>query len=337
MKLKLKLLKEKDIESTVALLYEVIDEVHGSSPELERMQFKSFYSVAEVTKVYKDNDSVYLVGKIEDKVVCFLFGCVSDGIGNIQWLGVKEVHRKNGYGSMLVERAIKEFELRNCHEAKVYTIQRVGLKIFEKCGFKNITYINKNFFGVNLIQMVREIKIAEKELQTRKIIISGEAGQGIKLIAHSLASILNKLGKEVSLNLTYDSRVMGGNITAELIYSNEKIKSPFFKVADIAIQLSGKYNSAILAKKMVVEESASGIDFNNINNICMESDIIPFKSIAIEHFKSPIFVNMIVLGNLLKLIGIEIGQVNFAAEFPARFLNKNVKAVKYGYTNRDWI
>jgi len=209
--------------------------------------------------------------------------------------------------------------------------------MFETCGFNEITYINKHFFGINLIQMVCKLKIPEIEPYTKNIIISGEAGQGIKLVAHSLASILNKLGKEVALNLIYDARVTGGNITAELIYSDTKIESPFFKEADIAIQLSNKLNPLIRAKKMLVDEESNVQDLTKSNSYYMESIKVPFKSMANEHFQSPIFVNMIALGNLLKLIGVEISQINFEAEFPARFLNENIKAVKYGYAHRDWL
>ena len=110
--------------------------------------------------------------------------------------------------------------------------------------------------------------------------------------------------------------VRGGNITAKLIYSNEKIKSPFFKEADIAIMLSKNTNHSIRSKKMIVEESISKVQLKEDSDRYMESDRIPFARISAEHFNSLVFVNMIALGKLLKLIGVEIGQINFKAEFP---------------------
>ncbi len=336
MRLKLEKLEEADIEPVAALFSDIIDEIHVSSSEVDRMQFKRSYSVKSISKAFKTKNSVYLVGKVEDKVVCFFFGGITECVGNIYWLGVTMEEREKGYGTKLIGMAIDEFKARDCHEVKLFTFQRIGLRIFEKWGFKDITYINKNIFGVNLVQMVLVLKTPDKESGPKSIIISGEAGQGIKLVSHSLAKILNKLGMEVVLNLRYDAGVMGGSIIAELIYSKEKIMSPFLKEADIAVQLSKNFNPDIRAKKMVIEESVKGFSLKDNERRGVDSDRVPFKTMSTEQFQSTAFVNMIALGRLLKLIGVEISQVNFAAEFPKRSLDKNIKAVRYGYSHRDW-
>lgn len=328
-------LQEHDVETTIKLFHDIVDELHAMSQEIERVQFKKIYPPNKVKARLWDDNCVYLVGKLGDEIVSFLFGWVLHEIGNIYWVGVKKEYRMMKYGTIMVENAIEEFNKRQCQEVKLFTFQRVGLKMFEKCGFKDITYINKNFFGINLVQMVKKLSAYDENMQTKKIIISGEAGQGIKLIAHSLASILSKLKKEVTLNLIYDATVVGGNITAELIYSNKKIESPFFKEADIAIQLSKTVNPNIRAKKMIVEESNDELELN-IGQF-LESDKVPFERISTDRFQSHIFVNMIALGRLLKLIGVEISQISFKDEFPAKFLSENIKAVKYGYSYRDWV
>ena len=330
-------LQEHDIQTTIRLFHNIVDELYSIGHEIERSQFKKVYPSNKVKARLGDSNCVYLVGKLGDEIISFLFGWVSHEIGNIYWLGVKKEYRMMKYGTIMVENAIEEFNKRKCQEVKLFTFQRIGLKMFEKCGFKDITYINKNFFGINLVQMVKKLSAYDENMQTKKIIISGEAGQGIKLIAHSLANILSKLKKEVTLNLIYDATVVGGNITAELIYSNKKIESPFFKEADIAIQLSKTVNPNIRAKKMIFEKSNDDLRFKANIGLFPESDKVPFEQISTDRFHSHIFVNMIALGRLLKLIGVEISQINFKNEFPAKFLNENIKAVKYGYSYRDWV
>lgn len=331
------MLQENDIEAALAIFNDIIDEIYETSSERERRKFKHSYWVYKVKKRLNEPDCVYLTGKVQGEIVCFLFAWVREGVGNINWLGVKKEHRLNGYGKMLAEKAVNEFKNRHCHEARVFTSQQIAFKVFEKFGFNNITYINKFFFGVNIAQMVMKLSEAEDYTQIKKLIISGEAGQGIKLISHSLASILTKLGNEVVLNLAYDSRVMGSNITAELIYSNKKIETPFFMEADIAIQLSRTFNPSIRAKKMIFEESIDKIALKKNEAHYEKRNIVPFERISDLHFHSTVFVNMIALGKLLNLIGIRIEQINFASEFPARFLDENIKAVKYGYSHRDWF
>lgn len=364
MRFKIEALQEYDIEATVKLFCDIVDELHPVSlnaeqlasrrfysvdelkKRLERAQFKNLYTIDEVRKRLKDKACVYMVGKEEEEVVGFSFGWITDGTGDIYWFGVKRGHRKKGYGARLLNRTIEEFKDRHCNEVRLFTYlqfpnilqsQKDAFKLFERCGFKKVTYIDKRYFGTSIVQMVRKIGVEEEFDKSKRIIISGEAGQGIKLMAHALASILNKLGKEVALNLIYDAGVRGGNITAELIYSNEKPESPFFKEADIAIQLSRVINPSIRAKRMIIEEAAKEIESRKDDDYYMESDRIPFERISTEHFQSPIFVNMIALGRLLSLIGIRIEKVKFREEFPARFLEENIKAVKYGYSYRDWI
>jgi len=164
----------------------------------------------------------------------------------------------------------------------------------------------------------------------KKIVLTGEAGQGIKLMAHTLGNILAKMGKEVSLNIIYGAAVRGGEITAELIYSDEKIETPFFDKADIGVCLSKNKKEMINAKELIVE--ATAYDSDLLHPI---PDIMPFAKIAMDQFHSHVFVNMIALGRLLSIIGIKIEKVDFESEFQSRFLEENTRAVKFGYTYQD--
>lgn len=183
--------------------------------------------------------------------------------------------------------------------------------------------------------MVKKITPIPGEHHTKKIILAGEAGQGIKLMAHILASILAKLEKEVALNLIYDATVRGGNIKAEIIYSDEPIEVPFFEEADIALQLSSVLDTTVKAKYVLIESSACGTDGKKCDLHCPESDRIPFGKIATEYFSSPVFVNMIALGKLLQKIGINIETINFNTVFPSQFFDENIRAIRYGYTYQD--
>ncbi len=324
MQLRIENLQEHDVELVVSLFGSIVDEVFDK--DVDRRQFKDVYSVNKVKIRLASSHCIYLVGKVGVEIVCFLFGWVAENTGNIYWVGIKKGYRRRKYGSLLVEKAIELFENNGCHDAKAFTFKRIGLPLFEKRGFKDITFLGKHFLGVNLIQMVKRLSGFDENAQSKKIIITGEAGQGIKLMAHTLANILNRLGKEVTLHLKYDSRVRGGNITADLVYSNKKIESPFFKEADIVIQLSKGVQTSIKAKKVFGEDEAL--------KVC---DSTSSPQIYSEHFQGPMFSNMFVLGKLLRFLGIAIGQINFNKEFPAKFLNENIKAINYGYRHRDWI
>jgi Pyruvate/2-oxoacid:ferredoxin oxidoreductase gamma subunit/ribosomal protein S18 acetylase RimI-like enzyme len=333
----IKKMKAMDAEAVVRLFHDVIDEIHAGSSALERMHYKDAYSMKTIEDHLGSNDSVYLVAKEGEVVVGFLFAGVSDGIGHIHWVGISKGHRRKGYARGLLDVAVKEFKKKHCHEAKLFTYPSATSlnKLLERMGFEEKAYIDEQFFGISVILMVKKLALAPAERVTKKIILAGEAGQGIKLMAHSLASILVKLGKEVSLNLLYDSAVRSGNITAELIYSDEKIEVPFFEKADLCLRLSDSNPRRFNAKKEIMDDSICKGEGTYYALECLLSDQFPFKRMASEQFGSQMFVNMIALGKLLKYIGIDIEKVNFESELPSRFLDENVKAIRYGYTYLD--
>lgn len=330
-------LKESDVEITIGLFHSIIDELHAESREVERLHFKDMYSIEEVKNRLNNKDCIYLVGKEDGRIVGFLFAWISESAGNIHWMGIMPDSRKKGYGDKILQEALKLFMERGCYEAKLFTYpsEKVAYHLFQKHGFKEIAFIDNRFFGVNIILMVRKITTVPEEHRSKKIVLAGEAGQGIKLMAHVLASILAKLGKEVSLNLIYDATVRGGNIRAEIVYSDDEIEVPFFEEADIGLQLSKIPDPEVKARQVLIESSACDAECKKCELRCPASDRIPFERLAIERFNSPIFVNMIALGRVLSKIGINIETVNFDSEFPSQFLDENIKAVRYGYTYQD--
>jgi Pyruvate/2-oxoacid:ferredoxin oxidoreductase gamma subunit/ribosomal protein S18 acetylase RimI-like enzyme len=332
MKYEIKKLEEHEVKEAVELFKTIVDELHADSTNIERSHYKSTHPVKKVKEQLNDKDSVYLIGKLGKEIISFMFALVSDGIGNIHWLGVKEKYRRKLYAKMLTDKTIKQFIRKSCHEARVFAYPQAksAYKLFKSFDFEEKSFIDEQFFGISIILMEKTLAPVPLKKIAKKIVLAGEAGQGIKLMAHTLANILAKIGKEVSLNLVYDAAVRGGEITAELIYSDEKIETPFFDKADLGICLSKSKKGAINAKELIVEKDAYDSDlFYPI------PDVMPFAKIAMDEFHSPVFVNMIALGKLLSIIGIKIEKVDFELEFHSRFLEENTRAVKYGYTYRD--
>ena len=332
MKYEIKKLEEREVEETVELFKAIVDELHADSSDIERSHYKATHPVKKVREELNDKDCIYLVGKLGEEVISFMFALVSDGIGNIQWLGVKPGYRRKGYAKRLIDKTIKQFIKKPCHEARIFAYPEAkgAYKLFKKFGFEEKSYIDEQFFGVSIILMKKILAPVPLKKIAKKIVLAGEAGQGIKLMAHTLANILAKMGKEVSLNIIYGSAVRGGEITAELIYSDEKIDNPFFGKADLGVCLSKSKKGQINAKELIVEETACDSDFFQLM-----PDTMPFAKIAMDEFHSPVFVNMIALGKLLSIVGIKIEQVDFEAEFRSKFLEENTRAVKFGYTYRD--
>lgn len=62
---------------------------------------------------------------------------------------------------------------------------------------------------------------------------------------------------------------------------------------------------------------------------------IPFASLGSQRFGKELFGNMIALGRLLKLAGIEFDEPAIRESLPRRFVDDNVAAIRFGYELTD--
>jgi len=73
---------------------------------------------------------------------------------------------------------------------------------------------------------------------TKRIIIGGHGGQGIKFLSEMFCEMLIEEGYEVSLTLIYDAAIQGGEIYSNIVYSDKKIDNPVIDKADLVLLFS---------------------------------------------------------------------------------------------------
>ncbi len=151
-----------------------------------------------------------------------------------------------------------------------------------------------------------------------KIIIAGEGGQGVRVISHTLATLLANLGYEVSLLYDYDSSVRGAMSVAYLVFDKQPIANPVVEQADILLKLSDK------AKGLRAEKTVCQI------GLCTDEEI-PYTELGIENFGKEIFGNMIALGHLMALVGVAVSEEELAEVLPLKYREENISAVQFGY------
>ena len=151
-----------------------------------------------------------------------------------------------------------------------------------------------------------------------KIIISGEGGQGVRVISHTLAALLANLGYEVSLLYDYDSSVRGAMSVAYIVFDTEPVDNPVVQEADILLKLADKAGG-LHAEKTVCE-----------TGLCTDEEI-PFDKLGIEKFGREVFGNMIALGRLMALVGIEVSEEDLVKILPLKYREENISAVQFGH------
>ena len=132
-----------------------------------------------------------------------------------------------------------------------------------------------------------------------KIIIYGNAGQGVKLVSIILANILQNQGYQIALSHRYSPLVRSGESNAYLIFSKDKIENPLVEDADFEYDLNKTDYQASLLNKC----------------------------------ENPRMMNMVFLGVMLKELKIAIKPEDIKVFLPKRFIEENLSAIMKGYTS----
>lgn len=166
------------------------------------------------------------------------------------------------------------------------------------------------------------------EVNDTKIRIFGEGGQGVKLCTHILGEIINKnTTSNVCITADYDTVMRKGKIKAELIISKSQLFAPVFDEADISVILAQTKDTG--RSRICVADSSlelSGLVINTQKLL-----LLPLKELAVE-MGSDILQNMLLLGVLLKITGIQIEGLNLSDYIKGRNPEANINAVIKGYS-----
>jgi len=156
---------------------------------------------------------------------------------------------------------------------------------------------------------------------TTRIALDGVGGQGVRVIAGVLGALLARMGKQVTVLFDYDSSVRGSMSDAFVIFDDEPIANPVVEEADIMLKLADKGHLRISGRKVVTDLGLGRPG----------DEQIPFASLGSEHFGKELFGNMIALGRLLRLAGIDFDEPSIRESLPRRYQDENVAAIRFGH------
>jgi Pyruvate/2-oxoacid:ferredoxin oxidoreductase gamma subunit/ribosomal protein S18 acetylase RimI-like enzyme len=324
----------QDAREIAALFRIACEEMADFVPHEHLESYLHRYDEAHLKEMLHGREALALVSETEGRIAGFLLGSSAAGIGTVHWLRTHPDYRDKGYAYSLYFAAMDEFARRGCFKAMVYVFPdaREIIRFFEQQGFSAGELIGEEYFGIALKPLVKLLRAPRPEEQSRSIVLWGSAGQGIKLMGHALAAILASLGKHVALNVTYPTSVRAGVVRADIIYSDECVDMPFIEEADLLLRLAPvKKTDQVRAKKVIRDREVAQILSDEYHREEGDVEEVSFKMTALKEFGSPLFINMVALGKLLRHLGIAIDKVDWEQALPAKYLDKNILAIKYGY------
>ena len=166
-----------------------------------------------------------------------------------------------------------------------------------------------------------------------EILISGFGGQGVIRMGQILGLCAIKQGHRVTMLKSHGTETRGGYVRAQLVISPEYVDSPVVENADVFVAFSApaykKFfdhcGGKILYDPEMVEEIRAEAPERHL--------AVPATALAKERFNNVLFANMIMLGALTRLAGMDYQAMKKAMlEVIPRFHEQNLAAMDVGYT-----
>ncbi|HSA95103.1 MAG TPA: GNAT family N-acetyltransferase [Acidobacteriota bacterium] len=334
--MKVRSARPEDCHSIDDLMGRLIDEIYARESAEVRRVLKANFTKEAFQELCRDEHSVLYVVEDDGRIVAFLYGWYFRYVLTIYWIYSLKEFRGKGVVKALLGHAETELKAQGCWKFEMYAYAENNrfLDFSAKLGFSKGVLIEKSMFGFKIQNIYKVIAEPGPDKRETKVKIIGEAGQGVKLLSYTLAQVLAQLGHEVSLNLAYDAAVRGGTISADLIYSSRPIENPVIDEADVLIKFT-RTREWFPAKALVIDESMCREEALECSIQTSQGTMFGFEDVAVQLFGSKIYINMIALGRILRYIGVNILLLNIKDLLPARAIEKNLEAIRYGFSYRD--
>ena len=165
-----------------------------------------------------------------------------------------------------------------------------------------------------------------------EILISGFGGQGVIRMGQILGLCAIKQGHRVTMLKSHGTETRGGYVRAQLVISPTYVDSPVVEAADVFVAFSAPAykrfydlcRGKVLYDPELVEEIRAGEPERHVS--------VPATALAKEHFNNVLFANMIMLGALTRLAGMDFAAMKATMlEVIPRFHDQNLAALGLGH------
>ncbi len=165
-----------------------------------------------------------------------------------------------------------------------------------------------------------------------EILISGFGGQGVIRMGQIIGLCAIKQGHRVTMLKSHGTETRGGYVRAQLVISPEDVDSPVVEHADVFVAFSAPayrkfYDCCqgwILYDPEMVEQVRPDAPERHL--------AVPATQLAKERFNNVLFANMIMLGALTRVSGLDQQAMKQAMlEVIPRFHEQNLAAMDLGH------
>src|SRR5215467_2128046 len=181
-------------------------------------------------------------------------------------------------------------------------------------------------------KIMRGLMAAGEVKPRTEILISGFGGQGVIRMGQILGLCAIKQGHRVTMLKSHGTETRGGYVRAQLVISPTYVDSPVVEAADVFVAFSAPAykrfydlcRGKVLYDPELVEEIRPGEPERHVT--------VPATALAKERLNNVLFANMIMLGALTRLAGMDFAAMKSTMlEVIPRFHEQNLAALDLGH------
>ena len=173
-----------------------------------------------------------------------------------------------------------------------------------------------------------------------EILISGFGGQGVVRMGQILGLCAIKQGHRVTMLKSHGTETRGGYVRAQLVISPEYVDSPVVENADVFVAFSApaykKFYDCCRGKILYDPEMVEEVRPDSAapeRGAAPTHVAVPATQLSKERFNNVLFANMVMLGALTRLAGMDYDAMKQAMlEVIPRFHAENLAAMEAGFT-----
>jgi 2-oxoglutarate ferredoxin oxidoreductase subunit gamma len=171
-----------------------------------------------------------------------------------------------------------------------------------------------------------------------EILISGFGGQGVIRMGQILGLCAINQGHRVTMLKSHGTETRGGYVRAQVVIAPDYVDSPVVENADIFVAFSSpaykKFydycQGKVLYDPEMVEEVRGDAPERHM--------AVAATALSKQHFEKPLFANMIMLGALTRVAGMDVDAMRKAMlEVIPRFHEENLRALQLGYLHDEAV
>ncbi len=168
--------------------------------------------------------------------------------------------------------------------------------------------------------------------QRTEILISGFGGQGVVRMGQMIGLCAIHQGQKVTMLKSHGTETRGGYVRTQIVISPDYVDSPVVERADVFVAFSApayaRFYDLAAGKILYDPDLVAEVRKDSPErHLC-----IPATTMSKEKFENPLFANMIMLGALTRVAGMEMEAMRMVMpEVIPRFHEENLAALGLGY------